>query len=77
MPPPRRQILRAERDESYTPSQPPDRRCVVCAASVVAPCPYVNLLKPSAQDYFILKPTHSGFYGTLLERLLEECRSKR
>jgi nicotinamidase-related amidase len=39
--------------------------------------PYVNLLKPCAQDYFILKPTHAGFYGTLLERLLAELQVKK
>jgi nicotinamidase-related amidase len=39
--------------------------------------PYVNLLQPCVQDYFILKPTHAGFYGTLLERLLAELQVKK
>jgi nicotinamidase-related amidase len=32
------------------------------------------LLEPTATDYFVLKPTHAGFYGTMLERLLEELK---
>ncbi|RYD35705.1 MAG: cysteine hydrolase [Verrucomicrobiaceae bacterium] len=31
----------------------------------------VSLLIPDAEDYFILKPKHSGFYSTALEVLLE------
>jgi len=34
--------------------------------------PIVKLLEPTADDYFVLKPTHAGFYGTTLERLLHE-----
>ena len=30
-----------------------------------------NLLKPDAQDYFVLKPKHSGFYSTTLDLLLQ------
>src|SRR4029453_1549367 len=30
----------------------------------------VELLKPEADDYFIAKPKHSGFFATALERLL-------
>jgi len=33
--------------------------------------PLIRLLAPSPGDYFILKPKHSGFYGTSLELLLE------
>jgi nicotinamidase-related amidase len=29
-------------------------------------------LKPSVRDYFVLKPKHSGFFGTTLDALLEE-----
>ena len=29
-------------------------------------------LKPTAQDYFVLKPKHSGFYDTTLETLLSD-----
>lgn len=33
-------------------------------------------LKPEAQDYFVLKPKHSGFYSTTLEVLLERLGSR-
>jgi nicotinamidase-related amidase len=39
--------------------------------------PIVKLLRPTADDYFVLKPTPTGFYGTTLERLLQELRVKR
>src|SRR6476659_6222908 len=32
--------------------------------------PLVELLRPSEDDYFVLKPMHSGFFGTTLELLL-------
>ena len=31
----------------------------------------VELLKPSPDDYFVLKPKHSGFYSTTLDLLLK------
>jgi nicotinamidase-related amidase len=31
-----------------------------------------RLLKPCPEDYFVLKPRHSGFYSTVLELLLEQ-----
>jgi nicotinamidase-related amidase len=39
--------------------------------------PFVTLLTPDEDDYFVLKPKHSGFYCTSLELLLEHvgCRS--
>ena len=37
----------------------------------------VAFLRPEARDIPILKPRHSGFYGTPLEFLLEELRVKR
>ena len=33
-------------------------------------CPIVELLKPGAEDYFVLKPKQSGFYSTTLDLLL-------
>jgi nicotinamidase-related amidase len=33
--------------------------------------PLVKLLKPEPDDYFVLKPKHSGFYQTCLSVLLE------
>jgi nicotinamidase-related amidase len=32
----------------------------------------VELLKPEPDDYFVLKPKHSGFYCTALEVLLDD-----
>lgn len=34
------------------------------------------LIKPDAKDYFVLKPKHSGFYGTNLDILLQELKVK-
>lgn len=33
--------------------------------------PVVELLRPQAEDYFVLKPKHSGFFSTTLDTLLE------
>ncbi len=33
--------------------------------------PVVELLQPDDDDYFVLKPKHSGFFSTTLETLLE------
>ena len=38
--------------------------------------PYVKLVLPDADDYFVLKPKHSGFYCTSLELLLEHTRAR-
>jgi nicotinamidase-related amidase len=32
--------------------------------------PIVQLLKPQSNDYFVLKPKHSGFFSTTLDTLL-------
>jgi len=34
-------------------------------------------LKPTARDYFVLKPKHSGFFGTTLDTLLETLGIRR
>lgn len=34
-------------------------------------------LKPTARDYFVLKPKHSGFFDTTLDTLLEALRVRR
>jgi nicotinamidase-related amidase len=39
--------------------------------------PIATLLRPRAQDYFILKPKHSGFYATPLGTLLEHLGARR
>lgn len=36
----------------------------------------VELLKPGDQDYFVLKPKHSGFYSTTLDTLLAYLEAK-
>jgi nicotinamidase-related amidase len=33
--------------------------------------PVVELLRPEVNDYFVLKPKHSGFFSTTLDTLLE------
>ena len=33
--------------------------------------PVVELLRPEEEDYFVLKPKHSGFFSTTLDTLLE------
>ena len=34
-------------------------------------------LRPTAKDYFVLKPKHSGFYDTTLDTLLDMLRIRR
>jgi nicotinamidase-related amidase len=34
-------------------------------------------LRPTARDYFVLKPKHSGFYDTTLDTLLKALRIRR
>jgi nicotinamidase-related amidase len=38
--------------------------------------PLVKLLAPDAEDYFVLKPKHSGFYSTTLDTLLVYLKAK-
>jgi len=38
--------------------------------------PFVKLVLPDEEDYFVLKPKHSGFYCTSLELLLEHIGSR-
>jgi nicotinamidase-related amidase len=39
--------------------------------------PLAELLRPEKDDYFVLKPKHSGFYATTLETLLEYLGAER
>jgi nicotinamidase-related amidase len=41
-----------------------------CLENEVPGKPVVELLKPDEEDFFVLKPMHSGFYSTPLELLL-------
>ena len=38
--------------------------------------PIAELLKPSGQDYFVLKPKQSGFYSTTLDLLLQHLGAR-
>src|SRR3954453_9788276 len=42
-----------------------------CTADRVRGKPVVERLRPGEDDYFVLKPKHSGFYSTTLDILLE------
>ena len=42
-----------------------------CLDEDVCGQPIATLLQPEAEDYFVLKPKHSGFYSTTLELLLQ------
>lgn len=42
-----------------------------CLNDGVRGAPIVRLLAPDADDYFVLKPKHSGFYSTTLDVLLD------
>jgi nicotinamidase-related amidase len=42
-----------------------------CLGEEVRGRPIVELLKPDDDDYFVLKPKHSGFFSTTLDLVLE------
>lgn len=42
-----------------------------CLRDGVRGQPVVELLRPEEDDYFVLKPKHSGFYSTTLDLLLD------
>ena len=42
-----------------------------CLDEDVCGRPLARLLQPDAEDYFVLKPKHSGFYATTLELVLQ------
>ncbi len=42
-----------------------------CLGNEVRGKPVVELLRPEEDDYFVLKPKHSGFFSTSLDILLE------
>ena len=42
-----------------------------CLEDGVRGAPLVEQLRPDEQDYFVLKPKHSGFYATTLDTLLQ------
>ena len=48
-----------------------------CAAEDSPGRAICELLRPRDDDYFVLKPKHSGFYGTTLELLLSKLNAAR
>ena len=48
-----------------------------CLQEGVPGRPVAELLRPTDDDYFVLKPMHSGFYLTSLELLLEHLGARR
>jgi nicotinamidase-related amidase len=46
-----------------------------CTAKKVRGAPVSKRLVPNEDDYFVLKPKHSGFYSTTLDVLLEYLRA--
>jgi len=47
-----------------------------CLEEDVCGKPVAELLKPEEDDYFVLKPKHSGFFSTTLDTLLEYLQVK-
>ena len=47
-----------------------------CLEDDVRGRPMVERLKPAADDYFVLKPKHSGFFATTLDTLLRYLGAK-
>jgi nicotinamidase-related amidase len=47
-----------------------------CLEEDVAGKPLAEILKPDEDDYFVLKPKHSGFFSTTLDTLLEYLQAK-
>jgi nicotinamidase-related amidase len=48
-----------------------------CLKDGVRGRPIAELLKPEAEDYFVLKPKHSGFHSTTLDLLLAHLGTQR
>jgi nicotinamidase-related amidase len=54
------------------------RKTVVHCTSRSSPGRRVSQrLRPTARDYFVLKPKHSGFFDTTLDTLLDTLRIRR
>lgn len=47
-----------------------------CLQDNVRGRPLAELLQPGADDYFVLKPKHSGFFSTTLDLLLKYLRAR-
>jgi nicotinamidase-related amidase len=54
------------------------RQTVAHCTAATAPGRQVSRrLRPTARDYFVLKPKHSGFYDTTLDTLLDSLGTRR
>ena len=51
------------------------RQVAHCLEDGVRGRPVVELLRPEEDDYFVLKPKHSGFYSTTLDTLLNYLKA--
>ena len=47
-----------------------------CLEEDVCGKPVVEILRPEEDDYFVLKPKHSGFFSTTLDTLLDYLQAK-
>jgi nicotinamidase-related amidase len=47
-----------------------------CSAPRCLGSPILKLLEPGPEDFYVLKPTHAGFFGTPLDRLLSQCATE-
>ncbi len=47
-----------------------------CRQSGCTGAPILRVLAPSPVDYYVLKPTHAGFFGTPLEHLLKGLQAR-
>jgi nicotinamidase-related amidase len=47
-----------------------------CLDSEVRGKPLAEILRPEEDDYFVLKPKHSGFFSTTLDTLLDYLKAK-
>jgi nicotinamidase-related amidase len=47
-----------------------------CLQDDVCGRPLAEILRPAEDDYFVLKPKHSGFFSTTLDTLLEYIKAK-
>jgi hypothetical protein len=48
-----------------------------CTAECAVGAPVARALRPGENDYFVLKPRHSGFYASALEGLLQSLGAKK
>jgi nicotinamidase-related amidase len=48
-----------------------------CTADDAVGAPVARVLRPEENDYFVLKPRHSGFYASALEVLLQSLGAKK